>query len=1304
MYVERVVAYNFQGYDAFDIGFTLGPWGITGPNMSGKSTTPRAIVWCAVGRFPYPNLKWTNEMILPGNTPERLARLAAEKALLADESPAAPVEGDEIGGAENPDEADQPSPKKKNKRKGTDLPTAVRIWVAVPAGVDGDEERLDRYQFLRVFHNDKWTFHAWSETGTYVAGGAAAQDFFLNLARIPAVGTQMDRINIFIRCSWYGVGQQTSFFEAHGVERKKILERLDPTTRLAAMEKEAAVRVKTRDKAADDFEKEATEAAGRAKAIKGELLRSLPLDIRKNLTSGVRDEMEHPAELLAAGLSGLLGTGEAEKELAAKVDAGRRSLAAIKARRSDVERDLVLAAELRQLESRLSEGLPPDSMDPAAELAEIQAVQRNVAELRSRSSIVVERLGSIDQALAALESDGIRVAAEKVRFERAMADAADTAALAGAILEISGDSLTSVASGLATESANFELIAARTTSVRDNLHNFVNRYRSGKQTPDALADFASIMDQAIPQDARSKADDFDAQAEKVRNDYSAESGRLARLDSMLSERSAYLKTIAIAEESKNRVEADASVIAAEYDGVAQFAAVAVTLLVTLDQLEPVTIPNGQTKFGRPKDLIDQTSELRLSVSGLLGGLAAADAALSTSWRDEPGLQADSKVINFLEARIQNFEAAAVALEASDQKFKAMELSVSDAGERLAVARSQQRAAVDDLARLSETMANVQAGIGTVMPVCAHCKSPLTADHLDSHIDEARGLSAKLLSKIEGLTKDLATLKRDLADVESERRNHAKIVDEFSSAVSRSVAAARQVIRAIGVSGSSSEEILAAVAVKTEGMLVRDLTPMSQRLASIEAESAVAARALEELEGESLSPLALAEGVKIEELKGIRDEMAVRLARKEADAKGEIARLNALGQELRGVASSFEAFLSGLVRDAQACVTGLSPRALRDLDATLSGEFAEAERKIASDKVVQNDLMSKAKLESALVLESISEIVNSDEHLSIEKAAAFLLAFQDEVAAEVKKLEACISSLSGSRNRANVIVGVRAEIAARCPASLAEYDGEALVKLDSDAEMLLQDLSIRQELGRSRANLLRLAEEATEAEKRHASYHEMALCEREETESLHVIKGILAPNGDARTLALSDTVAMIVAATNANLRSLELDVALAVDLKLEKDEESQPIIEIVFSVDGDSSGRMLPSESQRKIVGLCMDLSVARLLTRDGFIIIDEPETGLDDAVKRKFMNFLKRAAPQVIFVTNTAAAGLEQFHTTMNIRRSGSGVTGATIGVDSLKEKRTGKQAREATKGKGRRAGRPGVVESEDVTADTGEV
>ena len=177
--------------------------------------------------------------------------------------------------------------------------------------------------------------------------------------------------------------------------------------------------------------------------------------------------------------------------------------------------------------------------------------------------------------------------------------------------------------------------------------------------------------------------------------------------------------------------------------------------------------------------------------------------------------------------------------------------------------------------------------------------------------------------------------------------------------------------------------------------------------------------------------------------------------------------------------------------------------------------------------------------------------------------------------------------------------------------------------------------------------------ADETTSRLITYIQIASDDREQANSMAVLKGLFSGNGDARTLALAETTSQIVEMTNSYLTALDLAHSLKIDLRLSRSEEdSQPAIELAFEVDGDSSGKILPSESQRKIVGLWMDLAVSNLTSRNGFIIVDEPETGLDDINKVKMVQQLRKIAPQVILVTNSASAGVENSISTDDVRAS----------------------------------------------------
>jgi hypothetical protein len=166
------------------------------------------------------------------------------------------------------------------------------------------------------------------------------------------------------------------------------------------------------------------------------------------------------------------------------------------------------------------------------------------------------------------------------------------------------------------------------------------------------------------------------------------------------------------------------------------------------------------------------------------------------------------------------------------------------------------------------------------------------------------------------------------------------------------------------------------------------------------------------------------------------------------------------------------------------------------------------------------------------------------------------------------------------------------------------------------------------------------------------------------EALAVIKGILSPNGEARTLVLANDAAKLVKATNHALAELDLDHSLAVDLKLEKGENADPAFELIFEVDG-AGGKVLPSRSQVSFIGFAMDQELARLGGRRGFIWMDEPENGLDASNRPKFTAFVSRSAEQAVFITNAAANGFDHIVSTTELRASAPGMTLVDFGVDA---------------------------------------
>jgi DNA repair exonuclease SbcCD ATPase subunit len=151
------------------------------------------------------------------------------------------------------------------------------------------------------------------------------------------------------------------------------------------------------------------------------------------------------------------------------------------------------------------------------------------------------------------------------------------------------------------------------------------------------------------------------------------------------------------------------------------------------------------------------------------------------------------------------------------------------------------------------------------------------------------------------------------------------------------------------------------------------------------------------------------------------------------------------------------------------------------------------------------------------------------------------------------------------------------------------------------------------------------------------------------EALAALKALLAANGVARTMVLASTAMAAFDDANGFIKSFNLEKDLQIGVSVvDVDGEGgvpQPALDITFSVDGRPAN--LPSNSQGLQVSLALDVAVQSQGGYGGFIIVDEPEQGLDTQTRGKINTWLRSLGRQVIVMTNT---GADNFHKVLSTK------------------------------------------------------
>lgn len=1371
MWITRVSAVNFMGYSGFDVSLEMGPFCVTGPNMSGKSTFTRSIFWTLTGRFPYPNLRWTKDLVMPGKADFKDHANQANHALnqlnhanhaLIHPGDASPA----ISTATDP-ATDLATVNKKSKGKGggkktssktsaasphSQSGTISRCWFDVPSfdelagnsqadtnAGNGVASKTDRYEVTRILLDDKMTLvvrdfdgHEWT--------GDVAQDLIFNLAGIPNTGSVGDRINSFTRLFWLGVGQQTGFFEAQGRERKKIIEGITPFKKLASMEKEVAVRIKVHAAKAEEYAEEASASKGVARTLRAELFKAIPASLMPSVApGGESSESKDVRGRIEAATSGLPSREKiAGMEESLRVDISRLSGAAAE---TDRIGELARAAEKNEAEVASTLGGRTQA-DVEAEVGEFTSLLDEAARLSA--ALKEERMEGreLRARLASAESELSRATSDADRLARTEAARGHAAAFLSKVVEVCDH----VGSPSRQTSAHFpyqtwhqaaavdislDLIESQMRDVKNSSRELIARCEAagfiekgpatGDEVEGLLEGLARVLKAGVPEALAKKALDMETEAEAERERVVGKTSSLARLENETARAASLRTALEAGRDTSRRLEVEASdAIALFADGaVAAMLAAVVAGHVEPDSLKKITQAAsgnaGGLKLKSLKGLIAAGAGLELRLAQI-----ADSGAMESAWKSAretavagaaPGerysayvASASALVRSALDTVVADMDSSATTLaelRAADAENAA---AVEAMGGELAVARSQRDARRRDTLNLEKTIKDLgstaglakdppYAGDAAKAPACGHCGAPLSEGNLTKHLEEARTDLAMAESKVSELESRLANGREEKTIIKEGLTEASEMAARGDAVLAGILEAAEVALGQFDIISSNStnptnsinshstatpklglaEDAAFLLASVVEGGVNASLDPLVARMEALAVDGEALGKQLTESEA-ALSGLMVdffgkdsatggasinGSALDASRVKDLVQGLSRTIQAETEVARARVASLKAAASQLTASSETIRAMTDRTFSSAARHLAALT-------DETSVAKLAGESKK--SRDLVQGKMTEKATLGAALAKLDSSEIKreslgflglqstpdaglgsSQDEELRI---LGLLDTFSSDVAAEVQGHGANLKKVAEKTAAARM---AREAAKAASEVLLRDFATTSRADLERAAESKraeLEKVLATAEAAKVRDNLLRLAAETVESEARVDLYVDMAQTENEELESLQVIKGILAPNGDARTLAVADTVALVVAETNRSLRSLDLAKNLSIDLKLEKDEDGQPTIETHFQVDGDSSGKILPSESQRMIVGICVDLAVRDLLTKDSFIIIDEPETGLDDEVKRKFMNFLKAASRQVVFVTNTASAGLERIMTTADIRKT----------------------------------------------------
>ena len=1231
----------FQSYESFDVQIPYGPLCIVGENMSGKTTFARSVIWALCGKFPYPNLgRFTKDMVRPGN---------------------------------------DPGAKPGSKRASKDDPaTIVQVKIAVPrlsttasasTGADGTEATQDASApapmeediliITRTEGGDKSQLILSSEDGSYSFDGEVAQDIILNRAKIPTFGSTKDRIDLLMRSLWYGVGQATSFFAAAGTERKKIIESINPFTVLPKLEEESGKRLKSSN----------VELAGLKESgyVQVGALRSKREELQGKIAPFLQGSPDGrgPADALSATLDesvsararALLASPEflrqkSVPEIDKEAAEANRDLAGLASAEQTLQRILTLQSSLDTLSSQLA------AAGGAAEVKRLEDEARALRDMMGDAKALLAEVGDLrtkelGQAAATEKS------AQRLReLER---EAAEIAALASDVtskIQLTLAILSGIGESPKTGAASGEDALAASAALETNLSRILAVKLSSPEA--VVAAIKAKKEELSRLDSQARIARHEEKAEELLASVGQAKTKLAELssaDAVASSLQLSLRTLG------EKIEASQARVL-ELEG----------LLQEVSRLSDIA---GQLS-GEEGQASNSTSPGSISSGSTSSGSAAA-----------PDVAATKRALNSFEAVLS--KAAGAASTSAVEAFTAAQLTaidqltetvaqntkeldealgkLSSARDRASGARSDEKREATDIATYQRALAMAQSAEKSGgEALCKECGSALSREHIEIHLRDKKANHLKIGLQVGALQNEVDQLEKSEKELRLKLKSAEVSQRSSEAALSEVLEACAKFLSQVGRQSGQADSLAGCLLNAQRDEAKAQVLAQEATLAAKTDEGKALAASLADL-SKSLAETLEVPYDALGDHRSLVTSLGLKVSSLEAARRAEAEAEKRQAQELRLLAGGLQNSIDATISTCQGFLSATgyqgpgSVQFLQELSA-LSVELGASRDAVALE---MNGLRDAAASIGAAIATKLAELSASlghegpSDYESLKSGVAALDSEAKKEAEVAAKKSQEVSQLVSREASARASLEATAQ---SLPEELRTLDSQALAKKRALVESRLAELGRLRDAARAVAEVVRLAGEVTRMESSAAAYEEHQDELADEVTALAIIKGLLAPNGDTRTLALAPDVAAVVTMTNEYLAQLNLRHSLAIELKLEKGDDSQPAVEISFEVDGSTSGRIMPSESQRMIVGLVCDFAVSKLLTREGFVFVDEPETGLDEVNKVKLTHFLKGMSPQTILITNNASSGFEHKITTGEIRRSvGKKITAADFGI-----------------------------------------
>ena len=1254
---------NFQSYESLDLDFKDGSLCIVGPNMSGKTTSARLLSWVLTGKFPFPGLSsFTKDLVSPfGNSKiETIGELTFEV----------------------------------NSR---------------------DNSSVDVFKLIRRSSSDGTLIKLATLNNDYEWTADGAQEMVLNLAKVPFAPTLKDRIDLFMRSYWYGVGQPTSFFSAKGTERRKILESMDPSTKLSSMYNEACLKEKESSKELDIIKNNLSSLFGEAKARISDLLKSI---------TSIKQLDE---KILNYNFSEL-NNNEKLEYIDKLINHSLKVIESLE--KSDEHEIQSLLDSIQKEEIKLKSYIPIIKQISAYE-EELERLNKN-----NKKDKTIEDLNSINNSILNVKSIKKDLSDYYSLLHKDSSKLKDLS-----VLSLSINDTNAIIEEKRFEIDNIKINLQNSLQLSENTLNVLSNSIDNNDFYQNTLNILNIDLLSLTDEYKSKFKvDFDSKiietinstSSKIKNEIRSIEYKDNTLETHLLKTKNEINNISNFKEKI--INEEAILLNAEtelklfYDSLVNIDNCAKVILTLNNSLEDeVTrvgefenkiknlnsfldtffnyfeITNNNTVF-ISDDFVDFIEKKKLISK--LSFIFSEYANLMNS-KDFRQVTETASPITYNFEDMGNFDVASfISLIKTSKNIlishkNEVETKIQRENEYEILLIGNIEANKTNLSNIKEKEKNYIKSLESIeednsdsFSSCEHCGNTLNKELLLEHLESFKNEKQQIEKCIDSLNSNLNSLKKSKMDLNSSLSLHSKLLFNFE-ALNKQMKESLSLVN-YDITKDESHFYTEKMNNKSElNQFIQEyLEQIERKIHSINIDIESQANSLSSSKSTSeelknlLTKALLKESADHDNLQLTNSEFYSKILgelnksknslnyRKQELSKkseaislsirkiAEIYSLCLLSIEFLGNKTTFHTILDNEISKISLTISGLEHKT-NDLSVAIGNKREEVKSNL--NKIIDSidiELFSSFIDENSISIdsffESLAKIIDclesenyTDSLLHAEKTISITESLNETLNEFLVELESEQTSLNkfiiSLENLESLIINLYKE-----NKEVVEFKEDIILDKIKDLAESKKSLNKAKENILIKNYVMKVINEIEDL-KFNISIINDKILELETTiESYQTLKGILSPNGDARTISMSDTASTLVKMTNEILSDMDLSHSIYVDIALEKGEDEQPALEISFVPgNGEKIGqkvKALPSESQRKIVGFIMDLSLKRLMNPNGFIIIDEPETGLDEVNRNKIMKFLKSASPQVFLITNTASSMFENVINTSEIR------------------------------------------------------